>query len=312
MRKVLPLPLLLAALSLVGCSEDDERTLGGPPVPLEDFCTEFVETFCKRVAACDCSPTADADCRADLTSECTAADGILGTETRARLASGALVYNAAAAGALFARVGASNSCDNPLLSLDWTFKDAITFGGVFRGTVAPGGACTATNSPIGSDCTNGICQETMSGGVCIGLAALGAPCGMGMPFLCVDAEASFTGLENSDILLRCDVAAGASTGTCANRLANGATCSGGLECASNVCDGTMCAPQLMEGAGCSDNNECASGYCAMRDGAFCSTPSRGPNGASCNIAIECESNECRDNVCVPGICGLYDPPPSAV
>jgi hypothetical protein len=310
MRFSLTATSLLAALALVGCGDDDARTPSGPPVAIDDFCTEFVDAFCDNIARCDCSPTADADCRADLANTCGGANGILGPEARARIDSGKVRYDAASAGAVFARVRATSSCDNSLLSLGWTFSDVLTFGGVFRGTTAAGAACSTTNSPVAGECANGICQETMSGGICIGLAAAGAPCGMGMPYLCANTTLPFTSLEDSDLLLRCDIPMGATSGVCAARLANGGTCGSELDCASTICDGMVCAPQRAAGAMCADDSECVSGFCEMTpDGGTCRTRSLAPVGASCTDPNDCESDECRDGVCVAGICGLYDPPP---
>jgi hypothetical protein len=310
MRLSLTATSLLAALALVGCGDDDDsRTPSGPPVAADDFCAEFVDAFCDRIAACNCSPTADADCRADLADTCGRADGILGSEARARIDAGKVTYDAAAAGALFARVRASTSCENPLLTLGWAFPDVLTFGGVFRGTTAPGAACTDTRSPVGGECANGICQETMEGGICIGLAGRGAACGMGMPFLCADTAAPFTGFDDPDILLRCNVPMGATTGICADPLATGATCEGSRDCASSICEGMVCAPQRADGATCADDGECVSGFCERTpDGGTCRARTLAPVGAACTDSNSCESDECRDGVCVAGICALYDPP----
>jgi hypothetical protein len=309
MRISLTATSLLAAIALVGCGDDDSRTPGGPPVAIDDFCTEFVDTFCDRIAACNCSPTADADCRADLAGECSRADGILGSEARARIDAGKVRYSPAAAGALFARVRASSSCDNPLLSLGWSFPDLLTFGGTFSGTTAPGAACTDTGAPIGGECTNGICQLTMTGGICIGLAGRGAACGMGMPYLCADTSAPFMGLDDPDILLRCNVAMGASTGTCADRLANGGTCGSNVDCASARCDMNTCAAKLANGTACDSDEDCDSDFCEPGElRGTCASRGAAPDGARCINNSDCASDECRNNVCVAGICGLYDPP----
>ncbi len=310
MRFRISLTALLAALALVGCGDDDDRTPSSPPVAADAFCTEFVDSFCDRIARCDCSPTADADCRADLTETCGRAEGILGTETRARIASGKVTYDAASAGAFFARVRSSTSCENPLVELGWTFSDLISFGGTFRGTTMPGGACATANTPIGGECATGLCQETGTGNVCIGLAGPGAACGMDIPFLCANTSAPFTGFDDPDILLRCDIAMGATTGTCAARLANGAACANRTDCASSLCAMDVCAPKLANGATCDGDEECDSAFCRGDTmGQTCATPSNAAIGAACMADSDCGSDQCRDGACVAAICGLYSPPP---
>jgi hypothetical protein len=310
MRLSLTATSLLAAFALVGCGDDDARTPSGPPVAVDDFCPEFVDAICDAVVRCDCSPTADADCRADLAETCDGDNGFLGATTRARIDSGKVRYDAAAAGAVIAKLRGVSTCDNPLLALRWTFTDVLTFEGVFRGTVAPGGACTTTSTPIGGECANGICQETMGGGVCIGFAGLGASCGMGMPTLCANLSVPFTSFDNPDFLLRCDIPMGATTGTCAARLANGGTCGSDSECQSDRCDMNICSQKLANGAMCMGDDECDSGFCQSdATGQTCATRGAGAAvGASCTGASDCESDECRDGVCVAGVCGLYDPP----
>jgi hypothetical protein len=71
----------------------------------------------------------------------------------------------------------------------------------------------------------------------------------------------------------------ATTGTCAARLAGGATCIGqALECVDAFyCDDTqmICAAQLAVGGACTDNVQCLTGNCL--DGACAATPSGGTN-----------------------------------
>lgn len=308
--------LALTAVTLVGCGDDDATPPTSTPVALADFCPQFVDAICDNVARCSCSATADADCRADLTDTCP--NSIVGPDIRAHIGSGTVVYDASAAGAMIAGVRAETSCENPMTTFGWRVADVFTFGGMLNGTVAAGATCDAGSgdSPIGGECLDGVCSGGSGGGpaICVHLAGIGEPCGTGISSLCVNLDARFTSLEGSDLLLRCNVAAGASTGTCAALLASGAACAAVQDCASHRCEAGVCAPGVANGEACSSSLECLSSFCDYSaTPSACAPASTVAISGACTDDQQCVSGVCRGNVCVGAVCGLYSepvPPPA--
>lgn len=312
MRNVLLSASLLTALVLVGCG-DDRRTGPSTALAIDDFCTEFVDAVCDDVAPCSCGATADADCRSDLAANCGGASGVLSPEVRARVTAGTVVYDANAAGALVAQLRAQTSCDNPIIAAGWGIEETFTFGGVLTGTLTPGASCTGgSGSPFGGPCAEGICTDVDGAPRCIGLAALGEPCGMGIDSICIDLDAEFSSLESGTLLLRCNVASGATTGTCAALLADGATCARPAECASGRCEATVCAAPAANGADCVDDSECSSGFCRSAGAtSVCAAAAAVNNGGACMDDSECVSGACRNDVCVAGICSTFESTPTS-
>ena len=306
----------LTAVALIGCGDDDGTPPTGTSVALADFCPQFVDAVCDNVARCACGPTADADCRASSLVDCQ--DSMVGPELRARITSGTIVYNASAAGALIAMVRAETSCENPMTNAGWTVADVFTFGGMFSGTLPAGATCNGGSggAAIAGECLGGVCGGA-SGGTetCYHLAGLGEPCGTGISSLCVDLGASYTSFEGNGMLLRCNVAAGASTGTCAALVANGAACAEAQECESVRCEGGVCAPALANGEACVDSTECLSHVCDYAaTPSVCAPMGTVAVGGACTGEQQCISGVCRGDVCVAPACGLYSepvPPPGA-
>lgn len=310
MRHALLSAFLLSALTLAACGDSRRPPSNSPPVALADFCNEFVDAVCDATVRCTCSPTADADCRSDLAATCGSTGGFIGPEVQARITAGTVVYDAAAAGRLIGLVRAQSTCDNPILDTGWGIGEVLTFGGTVTGTRTPGMSCTpSSGSPFGGECQTGMCADT---GRCIGFAGLGAPCGTGTDALCVDLDATFTSFESADILLRCNVAPGGTTGTCGARLAVGGTCGSTLDCASNRCEMGVCVAALANGDPCGSSDECDSGFCRFgTTTSVCAAAHAVNNGGACTDDAECVSGSCKADVCVPGICGVYDAPTPA-
>lgn len=308
MRNIFFSASLIAALSLVGCGDDTRPGPTATPVAIDEFCTEFVDAVCDDVATCSCGATADADCRSELATNCGGAAGVFGPDVRARVEAGTVIYDADAAGALVAQLRTQTSCNNPIVALGWNIGDLFTFGGVLSGTLAPGASCAGGGeSPFGGACASGVCTEVGGAPRCIALAGLGAPCGIGVDAVCADVNASFTSLENADFLLRCNIAAGATMGTCAALLAEGATCARAAECASGRCASTVCAPPLANGAECVDDNECSSGFCRSTSAEFaCAAAATVNNGGACGDDAECVSGACQRDVCIASICNTFE------
>lgn len=314
MRYALVSASLLTALVLIGCGDSKRAVPTGTPVAEAEFCNELVDALCDSAVRCDCSPTADADCRADLASTCGGAGGIFGPEIHARVAAGTVVYSPTAAGAVIARLRAQTTCDNPILDVGWGFDDVLTFGGTLTGTLAPGASCTTGtgSSPFGGECANGVCTDVGGTPRCIGFAALGDACGMGIDKICVDLDAAFTSLDDANILLRCNVAPPATTGTCTALLANGAPCADRQECASSRCEGSVCAATLTNGDTCGSNRDCSSGFCRSSGAmSVCAAAGTVSNGGVCTADGDCASGACKADVCAPGVCDVYSAPAPA-
>jgi len=309
MRNVLLSASVLTALALVGCGDDTRGESNA--VAIDGFCADFVDAVCDDVAACSCGATADADCRSDLATNCGGASGVLSPAVRARVTAGTVVYDANAAGALLARLRADASCDNPIVAFGWGVEEVFTFGGVLTGTLTPGASCLGGGeSPFGGPCAEGICTNVDGAARCIGLADLGEPCGMGIDSVCLDLNASFASLVGGDLLLRCDIASGATTGTCAALLADGATCAGPEDCASDRCEATVCAAPLANGANCVDGSECSSGFCRSSGAtSVCAAAAAVNNGGACMDDSECVSGACRNDVCVEALCASFGSEP---
>jgi len=309
MRNVLLSASVLTALALVGCGDDTRPASTG--VAIDGFCDDFVDAICDDVAACSCGATADADCRSELATNCGGASGVLSPAVRARVTAGTVVYDANAAGALLAQLRAEASCDNPIIAVGWDVTEALSFGGVLSGTLAPGASCVGGgDSPFGSACAEGLCTNVDGAARCIGLAGLGEPCGMGIDSVCLDLNAPFATLVGGDLSLRCNIASGATTGTCAALLADGATCAGPDECASDRCEATVCAPPLANGADCFVGSECSSGFCSGSGAsAVCAAAATVNNGGACMDDNECVSGACQRDVCVEALCATVGSEP---
>jgi len=301
MRNLLLSASLLAALALVGCGDD---TQPGPTI--DNFCADFVDAVCDDVAACSCGATADAECRSELATNCGGASGVLSPAVRARITAGTVIYDASAAGAVLAQLRADASCDNPIVAAGWDVEDVFTFGGVLTGTLTPGASCMGGFS-FGGECAEGVCTDVGGTSRCIGFADLGEPCGLGIDSVCVDVDAAFSSLESGDFARRCNIAPGATTGTCAALLADGATCAGRADCASGRCEATVCTAPLANGADCVDDSECSSGFCRSSGAtSMCAATAAVNNGGACADDSECVSGACKSDICVEGICATFE------
>jgi hypothetical protein len=205
-RRLVPYVLLVAS----GCGPG-----GGGAIPFDQLANEFANLFChKAFVCCDAVelqdfPSGEAECRAavaaDLMSDLT------GDETG--VAMGTTIYDGAKARACVDTVAAL-SCS------EWggddslrRFPDCLHF---FRGTVAPGGACSRS-----AECLDGTCPPSAGNAVCVARAALGESC------------ASNTCRQE----LYCALDPSGLPTTCAVPKANGMTCIVDLECASRSCVG---------------------------------------------------------------------------
>lgn len=215
--------VLVAALA--GCGADGTGRAGGA-ILLDQLDEEYAAAFCRKIFTCcttaELSDTPagsgdEAACRATI-SAASASD--LG-DIQTSVASGIVIYDGAKA----------RSCFDTLVALpctEWGGDDAPDripdCALIVRGTVAPGGACGATEQ-----CADGWCA---SGGICMANTRVGEAC-VGRP--CQDG-------------LYCDTDAAGALTTCAAYQSNGAPCSFDDECRSKSCGAStprVCGPSLI-------------------------------------------------------------------
>lgn len=126
------------------------------PVPVSELCQVFVDAFCRANGLC-CSDDARVyasfeACVTDQTVRCEDPD--VGYELDERLAAGAVSYNQAAAGTMFAALATMGDMCVPL-----RYGDAIL--DIYRGLVANGAACTRD-----VECAEGLCDDSGASAVC--------------------------------------------------------------------------------------------------------------------------------------------------
>jgi len=280
----------LAALAIACSGDDAPPPAPSGPISADRFCAELARALCEARAACDCpfARFGDNGPRCTALYEMYCVGEILGDP--AALDGARVIYDADAAGRVVAgfRATPSAGCASPFETLGWTLRDALTFGGVVRGTVGPGAAC----APLGSDpelvateCREGRCQD----GGCIGYAGRGASCD---PATIVCRDLDSTTFDEAHFL-RCDPA----SSTCGDLGAPGATCALPYEC-TTWCDTTSgtCAFKLADGVECTDRSRCESAWCAGSP-AVCTATNA--NGVTCTSAFECTSGACVSGVCGP-------------
>ena len=183
-------------------------------------------------------------------------------------------------------------------------------GGVVCDAVAHcvGAPCGgAAQCPVGTNCIDGVCCESMCGGTCNACSSVkkgGGPNGLCGPISVGDPDGN-----------DCPGNSGCSAGVCLP-LAQGAACQGvTMECATGFCaDGVCCgaacngtcqACNLSGMAGTCGNvpnlsdpaNECANGAC--NGAGACKLD----NGQTCSMGSQCLTGNCIDGVCCNTTCG---------
>ena len=130
---------------------------------------------------------------------------------------------------------------------------------VLAGNTAPAGQCTASACGNAGTCNAGACEQVATGTVCgsaatctLGMQTTSGTCGAGA---CVAGQTTSCGAYDcnasaSACLVHCSANTdcsstanycenpGTTTGTCVPKLANGASCTAGLQCVSGDCYGT--------------------------------------------------------------------------
>jgi hypothetical protein len=297
--------LFVLAGAAGGCGGESARKDGGgsgastaTPVAAEDFSASFTNAFCKIGPCCQREgyPFTPLTCETTM-------KAYLDSVVNEELADPKVVFDAAAAGTCIeAYRKAVTGCT------DLSLEDATVTEcqGVFRGTVAEGGACTedtecaAAAGAIYVYCNYGVCTRGDSD-VTSMRSKVGEPC-------------SETCEADGDSL-----GCGSGGGTTSGPPAGAGACfkNDGLYCTTDY----VCAPIPKLGEACRDGYVCeAAAYC---DGATClSRTATGPcpnvsaclstsycdyatrvciplkdDGAACGEGSECASQRCDDGFC---------------
>ncbi|HEX9622262.1 MAG TPA: hypothetical protein VF989_19085 [Polyangiaceae bacterium] len=285
----------------------------GPSLPplsgdLLEFCSRFYAALCDHLEACQCDAETVANCRA--TDHCS--DNAFLAPLVDPVATGALLYDAAAADALIARLSVLDApCEGVNVDLGFDSFDVHSLGGVFIGTREAGEACSiAAQLKRGgvSDCAEGsLCMAQSDGSnACVAFAALDEACDPDPDpaRVCLlrrpaDSDGEF---ESSTSSLRCVAdSSGSGAGVCRSDLATGEACNHSEQCESGRCDVAgvddgLCADKLPNGQACEFSSDCASERCGsdlacadpLADGQTCLSDAD-CEGAFCGASGNCEA-----------------------
>ena len=194
------------------------------PIPANLVCDAFVDAFCRANGLC-CSddarvyPSFDA-CVADQMVRCE--DMVLGFEFPARIMSGAVLYNSAAAGTQFASLATMGDMCVPL-----RYGDAILQ--IYRGQIARGAECTHS-----VECEDrGRCVDTGGLSTCFGAPQRLDTCSS-------NAECAHSGLRCND------------GGECDFRLEIDDPCTEDGDCQSLFCRSGFCVEATADSTYCVD------------------------------------------------------------
>jgi len=319
--------LTLAGLGPLGCGDSDRKD-PGPVTPGENgdasaFCEEFWDAVCDHAELCGCDPQIVGNCRGI---QCA---GPLFEGSDDPIERGTLIFDPAAAGALFARLrNPSTSCDGVYADLGLDSYSALSFGGVFRGTLPEGSPCSLQGSkqrPGVTECVAGsLCLPDGQGEQrCLKLAGVGESCSVNpnepdSNCLLRKGPDSDNEFESAFDALVCLPSAGSSSsGTCATNAPNGASCDDDDQCESGRCvtssnDGpSTCAQALSSGSRCEASSDCETGYCGSGNAGRLCVP-QAADGVECVEDQACRSGACMlDGVTGMGVCAPA-PVPAAV
>jgi len=206
--------LSFVLLGVFGCGPS-KGSSGGAAIPFDQLAAEYAKVFCQKAFIC-CDavelqgfPGGEAECRSAVVAE--VMSDLTGDQTG--IATGTTIYDGTKARICFNTVAA-------LSCAEWGGDDSLRQYPVclqiFRGTVAPGGACSRS-----AECLDGTCPPSVGSGVCVARSAVGESCA--------------TNSCRQDLYCALD-AAGQLT-TCAVPKPNGMTCTYDSECASHNCVG---------------------------------------------------------------------------
>ncbi len=312
--------LLFSVVGTMACSSGStsQKTATGAPVPQAEAGQAYVDAICNSIAPC-CQQNGFAYDQATCLANGPAFQAEFDKEVAKSVGK---VYDAQKAGNCFAQLRVAVATCNPKSS-DFDFEHSSECDGIFRGTVAPGGACTSSNECALAAGGEARCEKTSSSsgspstGRCIQLvpATEGVSCqSQTASTENVFGDCTYT---NSETFF-CD----SRTSKCAKRLAVGESC---FDEAGNVLyDGCLssafcntvskkCEAKVGPGGDCSTGStNCLKGsYCdssskkcvaLKKGGEACASE----DGATCEHGCDTTTSKCRMNDISAKICAGKD------
>ncbi|MCA9551517.1 MAG: hypothetical protein KC933_15885 [Myxococcales bacterium] len=283
--------------------EPVQTRLGEAPprdfVPRHLFCDALAEVLCAPLEQCGCGDVKLA-CRDDVETDCQGNYGILGPQAMQAIRDDHMGYDGFAAYRVLRQLATGvGDCQTPLAALEWDRQDMLTFGGVFRGYLAPGSACTLPFAPFrGNECRDGVCMLDEFGlGQCAPAVGVGASCVEGAVCFELDAPVSMRTFFEGTFFGVCD-ASRPDAPVCVRRTADFEPCRADDECVSGWCAAKMCRPKSGAGDACRHDLDCAAGSCQDE---VCAAPNL-PVGAACARHEDCATDACHAGVCGEPIC----------
>ena len=268
-------------------------------VSREAFCPALAASLCAALEHCGCGED-KGTCYEDVDTDCRGNYGIMGPQAMEAIRQDRMGYDGFAAYRVLRRLAqGTGDCQTPLVSLEWDRQQMLTFGGIFRGYLAPGAACTLHFAPFrANECLGGVCMIDAYGqGQCAPAVGVGQSCVEGA--VCFDMEQPVTlrAFYDDTFFGRCDTSDPAEP-VCVKRAMDREACAEDDACASGRCFAGQCAPRALDGEACRFDEDCAAGRCQAQ---VC----RAPNlsiGQACSSHADCQSDACHDGVCGEPLC----------
>lgn len=268
-------------------------------VSREAFCPALAEALCAALEHCGCGQD-KGTCYQDVEIDCRGNYGIMGPQTQEAIRQDRVGYDGFAAYRVLRGLAlGTGDCQTPLVALEWDRQQMLTFGGIFRGYLAPGSACSLPFAPFrANECLGGVCMLDEYGqGQCAPAVGVGSTCVEGAVCFEMELPVQLRAFYDNTFFGRCD-ASDPTRPVCVKRAMDFEACAEDDACASGRCFAGQCAPRARDGEACRSDNDCDAGSCQAR---VCRAPSL-PAGQACLRHADCLSDACNGGVCAEPIC----------
>ncbi len=268
-------------------------------VPQERFCQALSDALCANLEACGCGQDKPA-CYEMAATDCEGRFGMIGPEVQASADQDRIVYDGRAAYRFIRGIAeGALACETPLNVLGWTRQDMLTFGGIFRGTVAPGEACNLPFAPFrANECLQGVCLlDDTNQGHCVQTVDIGDSCDERTACFNMNRPVEIRDFYADTFAARC-VPALDGPSVCTMREKDGERCNADDACLSGRCEDKRCVALSHHGDSCRSDLDCVQGLC---NSGVCEVSDL-PVGAECVRHAECSSSACNSGECVEPIC----------
>jgi hypothetical protein len=319
-----PPPVTALDAGALADGANSDAAAAAPGLVTGNLCPRLLQAFCDYETRCGCNAAELASCRDFAATNCLEPTSSWADFDRAVAAGDLVYYPGLLDAALVPLASPAAPCYAHYTDLGWDSVTAYDYGGVLTGAHALGDTCTLPAGFKGGvqDCQDGSICWSVNGGQarCVLRVGLGEACELGdnPARVCLDRRPPDSDDEFAsafESLMCTPTAAGATTGTCSNNLADGQPCRQNETCQSGLCvytaPGTAsCQPKLGNGQACLDGGECLSGACRLGDGGggLCSDTlladgeACGYDDASC-ASGSCHTPDDQTSGQSPGVCG---------